>query len=81
MRALAALRCPADAHSDVGEPVTISPMTRTLEDDSPSESRTTLTSAPLADNPSASAALNVANPHAVGGYVLKMLKLGGSETP
>ena len=33
----------------------------------PSATRTTLTSAPFADNPSDSAALNVASPHGVGG--------------
>jgi hypothetical protein len=66
---------------DVGEPLTNSPMTWAHSDGGPSETRTTLTSAPLAVNPLASAALNVASPHAVGGYVLKMLKRGEPENP
>jgi hypothetical protein len=54
-------------------------MTRGLEDGDPSATRTTLTSAPFAVNPSDSAELNVANPQAVGGYVLRMPKLGMPE--
>jgi hypothetical protein len=64
------------AATDLGDPLTISPMTRALSERGPSESRTTLTSAPLALNPLASAAENVASPHGVGGYVLKIPKLG-----
>jgi hypothetical protein len=45
-------------------------MTRPFEDGDPSATRTTLTSAPLADKASERAALNVASPHGVGGYVL-----------
>ena len=41
--------------------------------------RTTLTSTPFVVNPPANAALNVANPHAVGAYVLRMPKLGRYE--
>src|ERR1700752_1945804 len=75
------LRSSAHAATDVGEPLTISPMTRLVVDGGPSDTRTTLTSAPLAGNPLASAALNAATPHAVGGYVLRMLKLGAPENP
>jgi hypothetical protein len=42
-------------------------MTRLLEAVDPSATRTMLTSAPFAIRPSASAVLNVAIPHAVGG--------------
>jgi hypothetical protein len=56
-------------------------MTRLVVDADPSDTRTTLTSAPLAVNPLASAALNVASPHGVGGYVLRMLKLGAPGNP
>jgi hypothetical protein len=56
-------------------------MTRALSEGGPSESRTTLTAAPLALNPLASAAVNVASPHGVGGYVLKMPKLGEPGNP
>jgi hypothetical protein len=56
-------------------------MTRALSDGGPSDSRTTLTSAPLALNPLASAAVNVASPQGVGGNVLKMPKLGKPENP
>jgi hypothetical protein len=75
------LRSSAHAATDVGDPLTISPMTRLVVDGGPSDTRTTLTSAPLAVNPSASAALNVASPHGVGGYVLRMLKLGAPRNP
>jgi hypothetical protein len=71
----------AHAATDLGDPLTISPMTRALSDGDPSESRTTLTSAPFAVNPLASAAVNVASPQGVGGYVLKMLKRGPVEYP
>ena len=56
-------------------------MTRALSEGGPSASRTTLTLAPLALNPLASAALNVASPQGVGGYVLKIPKLGRPENP
>ena len=49
------------------EPLTSSPMTRALEEGDPSATRTTLTSAPFAHNPSDRAALNVASPQGVGG--------------
>jgi hypothetical protein len=62
--------------TDVGEPLSISPTTQALSDGGPSESRTTLTSLPFAANPLAKAAANVASPHGVGGYVLRMPKLG-----
>src|ERR1700739_1597715 len=69
----------AHAATDGAEPLTSSPTTRVLEDGGPSDTRTTLTSAPLAVNPWARAALNVAGPYGVGGYVLRMPKLGVSE--
>jgi hypothetical protein len=50
-----------------------------LFDGDPSDSRTTLTSLPLAANPLARAAANVASPHAVGGYVLRIPNLGVAE--
>ena len=53
-----------------------SPTTLAAEVDDPSETRTTLTSAPLADKPSARAALNVARPQTVGGYVPKTPNFG-----
>ena len=56
-----------------------SPMTRGLDEGGPSATRTTLTSPPFAHNPSDKAALNVASPHGVGGYVLRMPKLGERE--
>jgi hypothetical protein len=71
----------AHAATDAGEPLTSSPMTGVLVDGGPSDIRTTLTSAPLAVNPFASAAVNVASPHGVGGYVLRMPKLKGPENP
>src|ERR1700758_4318421 len=69
----------AHAARDAAEPLTSSPTTRVLEEGGPSDTRTTLTSAPLAVNPWARAALNVAGPYGVGGYVLRMPKLGVSE--
>src|SRR4051794_13855690 len=63
------------AATDIAESLTSSPVTRASEDNDPSETRTTLTSDPFAHNPSDRAALNVASPHAVGGYVLRMPKL------
>ena len=69
----------AHAATDAGEPLTSSPMTRPLEEGDPSATRTTLTSAPFADNPSDNAALNVASPHGVGGCVLRMPIRGGRE--
>src|ERR1700690_3553017 len=63
------------ATTDLAEPLTSSPITRASEDDDPSATRTTLTSEPFAHNPSDRAALNVANPHGVGGYVLRSAKL------
>ena len=69
------------AAMEVVEPLTSSPMTRGLEEGDPSATRTTLTSAPFAVSASDSAELNVANPHAVGGYVLRMPKLGLPEIP
>jgi hypothetical protein len=51
-------------------------MTVALSDGGPSDTRTTLTSLPLATNPFARAAANVASPQGVGGYVLRMPKLG-----
>src|SRR6476619_3580438 len=71
----------AHAATDAGEPLTSSPMTGVLVDGGPSDIRTTLTSAPLAVNPFASAAVNVASPHGVGGYVLRMPKRKGPENP
>src|ERR1700722_12190840 len=69
------------AATDVAEPLTSSPITRASEDDDPSATRTTLTSEPFARNPSDKAALNVASPHGVGGYVLRMPKLAEPEGP
>src|SRR6476660_10071273 len=71
----------AHAATDAGEPCTSAPMTGVLIDGGPSDIRTTLTSAPLAVSPFASAAVNVASPHGVGGYVLRMPKLKGPENP
>src|SRR6202022_2857693 len=67
--------------TDVAESLTSSPMTRLLDEGDPSATRTTLTTAPLADNPSARAALKLASPHTVGGCVLRMPKLGVPEKP
>src|ERR1700739_2366742 len=69
------------AATNVAEPLTSSPITRASEDDDPSATRTTLTSDPFAHNPSDKAALNVANPHGVGGYVLRMPKLVEPQPP
>src|SRR4030088_199102 len=69
------------AATDVVEPLTSSPMTRAPGEGDPSDTRTTLTSAPLAVNPSDRAALNVASPHGVGGCVLRMPKLGETGYP
>jgi hypothetical protein len=69
------------AVTDVAEPLTSSPITLTSEDDDPSATRTTLTSEPFAHNPFDKAALNVANPHGVGGYVLRMPKLVEPQRP
>jgi hypothetical protein len=69
------------AATDVVEPLTSSPMTRGLEEGNPSATRTTLTSAPCAVSASDSAELNPANPQGVGGYVLRMPKLGVPQNP
>src|SRR5271163_2491845 len=69
------------AATDAAEPLTSSPITRASEDDDPSATRTTLTSEPFAHNPSDKAALNVASPHGVGGYVLRMPKLAEPQRP
>src|ERR1700687_5778212 len=67
------------AATDAAEPLTSSPITRASEDDEASATRTTLTSEPFAHNPFDKDALNVASPHGVGGYVLRMPKLAGPE--
>src|ERR1700727_1525875 len=67
------------ATTDLAEPLTSSPLTRGSEDNEPSATRTTLASDPFAHNPFNKAALNVANPHGVGGYVLRMPKLAEPE--
>ena len=69
------------AATEVAEPLTSSPITRASEDNDPSATRTTLTSEPFAHNPSDKAALNVASPHGVGGYVLRMPKLAKPREP
>src|SRR5271156_2238178 len=69
------------AVTDDAEPLTSSPITRASEDSDPSATRTTLTSEPFAHNPFDRAALNVASPHGVGGYVLRMPKLADPEGP
>jgi hypothetical protein len=69
------------AATDVAEPLTSSPITRGSGHNEPSATRTTLTSEPFAHNPFDKAALNVANPHGVGGYVLRMPKLAEPEGP
>jgi hypothetical protein len=69
------------AATDVAEPLTSSPITRGSGHNEPSATRTTLTSDPFAHNPFDKAALNVANPHGVGGYVLRMPKLAEPEGP
>ena len=58
--------------------MTSSPITRLLAQGVSSAIRTTLTSAPFVTSPLASDALNVASPHRVGGYVLRIPKLGDS---
>ena len=65
--------------TDGVEPLTSSPMTRPLEEGDPSATRTTLTAAPLAHKASDRAALNVASPHGVGGYVLRTPTLDERE--
>src|ERR1700720_2917885 len=67
------------AATDVAEPLVSSPITRGSEDNDLSATRTTLTSEPFAHKPSDKAALNVASPHGVGGYVLRMPKLAEPE--
>uniref|UniRef100_UPI003F997CBD hypothetical protein n=1 Tax=Mycobacterium sp. TaxID=1785 RepID=UPI003F997CBD len=69
------------AATDVAEPLTSSPITRRSGHNEPSATRTMLTSEPFAHNPFDKAALNVANPHGVGGYVLRMPKLAEPEGP
>src|ERR1700758_206000 len=69
------------AVTDVAESLTSSPSTRMSEDNDPSATRTTLTSEPFAHNPFDKAALNVASPHGVGGYVLRMPKLTEPQGP
>src|ERR1700757_1986266 len=71
----------AHAAADAAEPLASSPMTRVLDDGGPSDTRTTLTSAPLVLNPLTRAALKVASPDGVGGYVPRMPKLVVSERP
>jgi hypothetical protein len=66
---------------DVVEPLTSSPTTRELQEGGPSATRTTLSSAPFAVNASGRAELNIATPQPVGGYVLRMPKLGAPENP
>ena len=51
---------------DVAEPLTSSPITRSLEEGRPSATRTTLTSMPFALKASDRAAVNVARPQCVG---------------
>ena len=58
-----------------------SPTTLAPAVDDRSDTRTTLTSAPLADKPSARALLNVARPQTVGGYVPRIPSVGGTEKP
>ena len=54
-------------------------LARPLEEGDPSATRTTLTTAPLAHKASDRAALNVASPHGVGGYVLRTPTLDARE--
>ena len=65
--------------TDFGLPFSSSPTTRASGDDDPSATRMTLTPASLADRPSARAALNVASPQTVGGYVPRIPNAGGRE--
>ena len=67
------------AATDLAEPLTSSPITRASEHNDPSATRTTLTSEPFAHNPFDKAALNVARPHGVGGYELRMPKFAVPE--
>jgi hypothetical protein len=53
--------------TEAGEPFTNSPTTLSALDRDPSATRTMRTSTPCAAKPLASAALNVASPHGVGG--------------
>jgi hypothetical protein len=69
------------AATDAAEPLTSSPITRASADDDPSATRTTLTSEPFAHKPFDKAALKVASPHGVGGYVLSMPKLARPQRP
>src|SRR3954453_12603258 len=69
------------AATEAGEPLTSSPMTRSLADSSPSATRTTLTLAPLAVNPSTSPAPDVAGPHSVGGYAVSKPNRAVRENP
>src|ERR1700722_5089630 len=68
------------AATDVAEPLTSSPITRASEDSFPSATRP-LKSEPFRPNPFDKAALNVASPHGVGGYVLRMPKLAEPKGP
>ncbi|GAS97221.1 exopolygalacturonase [Mycolicibacterium canariasense] len=74
-----ALSSSEQAATEDGDPFTSSPTTRPLRVGDPSDTRTMLTSAPPADNPSASAALKLARPQGVGGYELRIPKLGMHE--
>src|ERR1700712_379686 len=65
--------------TEVAEPLTSSATMAALVDSAPSATRTTLTSQPLADKPSAKPALNVASPHGVGGKLVSMPMLGGER--
>src|ERR1700712_1355400 len=69
------------AATDAGGSFTSSPITRGLGAGDPSATRTTPTSAPCPDSPSANATLKVASPQRVGGYVLRMPKLGEAAVP
>ena len=67
------------AATEVGCPFTSSPTTRTSRVDDPSATLMTLTPAPLAERPAARAALKVASPQTVGGYVPSTASVGGFE--
>ena len=69
------------AQFDYAAPDSLEDAIRALSDGGPSDTRTTPTSAPWMPKPLAKAALNVASPHGVGGYVLRMPKLGAAENP
>ena len=75
------LRSSELAATEVGLPFFSSPTTRTSWVDDPSETRTTLTPAALAAKPVARAALNVASPQTVGGYVPRRPNEGEREIP